>query len=138
MISGLPTLTVEGDCSEAVFTCSTKSLPDTTLRWDLDGNAFALYVLSSQDRYPLTVEPLNTTSSALASRVDIQILEASVNEDSSGTVSFLSTMAVLNVSALEEAGVTNISCGSISSLSSANTTSIYEEGYKGHVHNQRH
>ena len=83
-----------------------------TLQWFFSDRQFALYPISQTDSYPLTVEPQDTTLNTLVGGVDIQILSASLNEDNPDQASFLSTMTV-NISALQGAGVSTISCGSL-------------------------
>ena len=94
------------------FTCSAVGLPSTTSRWFFNGNQFALYTISITDIYPQTVEPQNATYNTLIGGVNIQILEANVNEDNPDVANFLSTMTVHNISALLGAGISNLECGS--------------------------
>ena len=110
-------------CPEVTFTCTAEDLPGATLRWFLNDVLFAVYSFIPQNQYPIPITPENTTYNALASAVDIQILAASPNEDNLDHASFLSTMTV-NISALQGAGVRNVSCGRRSTLtrSYANVT----------------
>ena len=94
------------------FTCSVVNLPSTTLRWFFDNDLFAVYPFSRTASYPLTVEPLNATYSSLVGGVGVQVMEASLNEDNTDMASFISTMTA-NISALQGAGVSAVSCGSI-------------------------
>ena len=92
------------------FTCSAVDLPTNVLRWFVNDDLFASYDVIPSDVYPLTVELTNTTYNDLVGGVDVQILAASLNEDDQSFASFLSTMTA-NISALQDVGVTNVSCG---------------------------
>ncbi len=101
-------------CPEVVFTCSAIDLPSTTLRWFISGELIATYAFIPNVEYPVTVEVENATLNTLAgSDVDIQILEASLNEDDPDIASFISIMTV-NTSAL---GSAIIGCGIFSTMS---------------------
>ena len=102
------TASTSGICPKVTFTCSADML--TVLRWFVSDDLFATYDVIPSDLYPLTVEPVNATYNALVGGVNVQILAASLNEDNQDFASFLSTMTV-NISALQDAGVTNVSCG---------------------------
>ena len=97
-------------CPNVTFNCSAINLPSTTLRWFFNNEQFAQYPLTPGDTYPMVIQPTNTTLSGLVGDVAIQILEATNREDNPDVASFLSTMTV-NISALKEAGVTEVSCG---------------------------
>ena len=98
-------------CPKVIFNCSAEDLSSTNLRWLIDGNIFASYLLDPDDEYPIAVEPSNTTLNALIGGVDIQILAASQNEDNLDIASYLSIMTVNNISALQGAGASTLSCG---------------------------
>ena len=108
------TASKSGLCPAVTFTCSAVNL-DTVLRWFVNDDLFASYDLIPSDMYPLTVEPVNATYNALVGGADVQILAASLNEENQNFASFLSTMTV-NISALQDAGVSHVSCGRISRL----------------------
>ena len=98
-------------CPYVTLICSAVDLPDTALRWffDDDFTSFAAYTFDpNNNAYPIHVAPRNRTYNSLLGGVNIQILNASRNED---MASFLSTMMV-NVSRLQAAGVSTIKCGS--------------------------
>ncbi len=101
------------------FTCSAVDLPSTVLRWFLNGDYFALYALDETDLYPLPVQPLNATYNSQVGSVDIQILSASPNQDNQDIASFVSKMTV-TISALQKAGISTVSCGSIGRRSTVN------------------
>ena len=94
----------------------------TDLRWFFNGDLFASYLLVPDDAYPVTVEPRNATLSALVGGVVVQILAASHNENNPDLTSFLSIMTVSNITALREAGVSTISCGSFTEMKAINLT----------------
>ena len=97
----------------------------TVLRWFYDTFVFTQYAFNPADSYPLTVEAINATYNTLVGGVDIQILAANLVADRS-MVSFLSTMTV-NVSALQKAGISNISCGSsLNVISTARLANIIQ------------
>ncbi len=102
-------------CPEVTFSCSAVDFL-TTLRWFFNDDLFATYAYIPTPEYPFTVLPGNATYNALVGSVDIQILEVSLNEDDPDMASFLSTMTV-NISALQGAGVSTVSCGGFSQRS---------------------
>ncbi len=106
-------------CPEVTFSCSAVEFSQTTFRWFFNDDLFAAYPYSPNHQYPFTVPPENATYNALVGGVDVQILEASLNEDDSDIVTFLSTMTV-NISALRGAGVSTVGCGRFSQRSSVN------------------
>ena len=108
------------------FNCSVVDLP-ATLRWFIDNNEFATSPFVPSNSYPLSVEPTNATYNALVGGVNVQILAASLNVDNRDMASFLSTMTV-NISALSEAGVSSISCGSFETSSRVMITSNSSRG----------
>ena len=79
----------------------------TSVRWFFNDELFALQDIVNIDEYPFTVEPRNATYNALVGGVNIQIITAGPNVD---LASFNSTLTV-NISALQTAGVSSISCG---------------------------
>ncbi len=105
-------------CPEVTFSCSAVDLL-TTLRWFFNDELFATYAYIPTHEYPFTLLPGNATYNALVGGVDIQILEASPNEDNPDSATYLSTMT-MNVSALQGAGVSTVSCGSFTRKSSLN------------------
>ena len=94
-------------CPIITVTCSAENLRSTVLRWFFDDTLFALYALGASEDYPVAVPLVNTTN---VGQVDIQILAATHNLD---VASFLSTMTT-NFSALQEAQISEISCGTFS------------------------
>lgn len=102
-------------CPEVTLTCSIVDLPSTSLRWFFNGNEFARYTISTNDFYPMQIEPENTTHYTLLGCINIRILEASVNEDNPDRANFLSTITC-NVSSLQRAGISTISCGSFTEM----------------------
>ena len=114
--------------SSLTLNCSIE-LTETFLQWFYDANPFANYIIHSADSYPLTVEATNTTYNALVGGVDIQILAAMIEGDIGNIMtSFLSTMTV-NVSALQEAGVSKIACGNSFLMNSVRLEAIIQGQY---------
>ena len=89
------------------LTCTAVNISGGDLRWFFNEERNIFYVFDSSDVYPLQVQ----VPSYLTGVMMVQITDASLNE-TSRTVNFLSIMSV-NVSALMNAGVTEISCGSL-------------------------
>ena len=106
-------------CPEVNFICSAVDLPSTVLRWFFNDVEYATYVFGSMHEFPQAVQTRNTTYTEV-SGVDIQILNASLNEDNQDVASFLSAMTA-NISALQGAGVSTVSCGSSSIRSTIDT-----------------
>ena len=96
-------------CPEVTFICFAEDLPANSLRWFFNNDDLVgTYDFAAQaHQYPFTVIPHDMT---LAGIVDILILSASLNEDNLDQANFLSTMSV-NISMLQELGVSNVSCG---------------------------
>ena len=90
--------------------CSAVDFESTNVRLFLDNDEFASQDVATIPQYPFTVEPLNATYNALVGGVGVQILEAGLNPDDQDSASFNTTLTG-NISALQAAGVTNISCG---------------------------
>ncbi len=90
------------------FNCIAVDITAVNLRWYFNDESVALYTYEEDDEYPL-----NVTLSTPIPGVMIQIVQASVDATS---VSYNSTMTA-NLSALIQEGVSNISCGSITSRS---------------------
>ena len=98
-------------CPLTSLTCTAVNIPGGDLRWLFDEEQNIFYLFNPSDVYPLQVQiPLDLTGVMM-----VQITDASLNETSL-TANFLSIMSV-NVSALMNAGVTEISCGSLFSRS---------------------
>lgn len=94
------------------FTCSATDLEASALRWFFNDDLFATYTFVHSHKYPFTLmdpDIVNVTYDALLGGVGIKILSASHNEDNDRS-DFLSTITV-NISVLQGAGVTDISCG---------------------------
>ncbi len=104
------TASLSNVCPGVTLTCNAVDLPTSILRWFFNSDQLAFYVYN-MDQYPFPVEPQNVTLNDLVGGVDIQILEASLNVNDRDITNFLSTMTV-NISALQVAGINNISCGS--------------------------
>ncbi len=105
------------------FNCSIQ-LSDTVLRWFYDADQFADYAINLADSYPLAVEAENATYNAVVGGVDIQILAATHDSDQN-MASYLSTMTV-NVSALQEAGLSKVACGSFTVMSTVRLADIIQ------------
>ncbi len=101
------------------FNCSAVDIPQT-LRWFFNGDTFALYTFIPDDEYPLTVQPLGGTPYAQVGGVDMQILEASPNEDNQDIISVWSSMKIDNISVLLEEGVSTIGCGTLTRMEEVN------------------
>ena len=115
--SALVTLSIDTVDPDSNVTCPLTSLnctaidfPGSDLRWFV-GDERLTHTFELSDVYPLQVQ----VPSDLTGVMMVQITVASLNE-TSGTTNFLSIMSV-NVSALMNAGVTEISCGSLFSRS---------------------
>jgi hypothetical protein len=94
-------------CPQATIRCSAVDFPSVLL-WFLNDEAIAQYtfpLVGDMDEYPF--HP--TMSAQFTSLLEIIIVEAS---QSNNGHHFLSTMRT-NLSALREAGVTNVSCGNV-------------------------
>ena len=102
-----------GVCPEATFICTAESLNSSNLRWFLNDYFFATYAIILSHQYPFSLEPQNLTYSTLVGGVDIQILEANPNENNPDIVSFRSSITFNNISQLQVAGISVISCGQI-------------------------
>ena len=99
-------------CPQVIFTCSALNLPSLALYWFFNDTPVALYHIAvvGEDRF---VPP----PPALAEVVTIEIVKTSLSvSDSANFISTLRTMVPM----LRDAGVTNISCGSISNRSNVN------------------
>ena len=106
-------------CPEVTFTCSAVDLSSPILRWFLNDNQFVLYAISPSDEYPLPLEPPNATLNALVGGVNVQILNASFNEDNPDAIASIQSTMTVNISALQGAGVTNVSCGLFNTMTRA-------------------
>ena len=104
-----------GVCPEVTFNCTAEDLMSTNLRWFLNNDLFALYTTLDLGghNYPSSLDPLNLTYSTLVGGVDIQILEANPNENNPDIVSFRSSITFNNISQLQVAEISVISCGLI-------------------------
>ena len=98
-------------CPLTSLTCTAVNIPGGNLRWFFDEEQNIFYLFDPSDVYPLQLQ----VPSDLAGVMMVQITDATLNE-TSVTVNFLSVMSV-NVSALMNAGVTEISCGNLFSRS---------------------
>ena len=121
------TVNTSSVCPEVTFTCLAVDLPSPILRWFLNDNQFAAYLGSPSDQYPLTLQPLNATLNVLVGGVNVQILEASFDDNLDAIVSMHSTMTV-NISALQGAGVTNVSCGLFNIMTRAYKNVTFNSG----------
>ena len=97
-------------CPLTSLTCTAGNIPGGVLRWFV-GEESLTYPYKQSDVYPLQLQ----APSDLTGVVMVQITDASLN-GTSGTANFLSILSV-NVSALMNAGVTEISCGGLFSRS---------------------
>ena len=97
-------------CPLTSLTCTAVNIPGGDLRWFV-GEEGLHYSFELSDVYPLQVQ----IPSDLTGVMMVQITDASLN-GTSGTANFMSIMSV-NVSALMNAGVTEIGCGSLFSRS---------------------
>ena len=98
-------------CPEVTFICTAVDLLSVSLRWFFNNDLLAVYTVTANHRYPFSVVPLNETYSILVGGVDIQILEANPNENNPDIVSFCSSITFNNISQLQVAGISEISCG---------------------------
>ena len=96
-------------CPIVTFTCIAVNQQEPILNWYFNDDRFARYPFDPDfpSQYPLTLEPENATFNSLVGGVQIQITASGIENNAS----FLSTMTV-NISALQEAGVSTLSCGS--------------------------
>ena len=116
--AGLQNLTARpsNNCPWVTFNCSVH-LSATTLRWFYNADPIADYAINPAHSYPRSLALDDTTIyNSLAGGVDIQILAAIFEDETRSMASFLSTMRV-NVSALQEAGVSNVACGTFNMMS---------------------
>ena len=97
-------------CPLTSLTCTAVNIQGSDLRWFV-GEESVTYSFEISDVYPLQLQ----VPSDLTGVVMVQITDVSLN-GTSGTANFLSIMSV-NVSALMNAGVTEISCGNLFSRS---------------------
>ena len=97
-------------CPLTSLTCTAVNIPGSSLRWFVGEESLA-YSFEPSDVYPLQLP----VPSDLTGVMMVQITAASLNE-TSVTANFLSVTSV-NVSALMNAGVTEISCGNLFSRS---------------------
>ena len=104
-------VTSPGVCPEVLFDCNAVGLSSDSLRWYFDDDLFAVYNLDENDQYPLVLNPRNVTYSTLVGGVDIQILEATPNENNANIVRYRSSLIFSNISQLQVAGISEISCG---------------------------
>ena len=101
-------VTSPGVCPEVTFVCTAEDLPSTNLRWFLNDDLFAIYTTGQSDSI---INPENITYSTLVGGVNIQILRANPNENDPDIVSFRSSIMFNNISKLQVAGISEISCG---------------------------
>ena len=123
ILQGL-TVNTSSICPEVTFICSDMNLQSAVLRWFLNSRLFATYAYSPSDHYPVTVTPDNAAIAlnALVDGVDVQILSVSSNEDNPNDIGSIESTMTVNISALQGAGVTNVSCGTINNANFANIT----------------
>lgn len=121
-------------CPEAAFTCTAMDLPSTSLRWFLNGDEFARYTFARNHLYPRNVEPENATYNMLIGVVNIQILEASVNENNADEANFLSILTI-NTTAANIAGSFVIQCGSLAVMESFTVSNTLHRSSKHYQHN---
>ncbi len=126
------TVSMSDTCPNVTFTCSAVDLPATVFRWFLNDDTFHFYqypILNPNVEYPITVTPDNATYNTLVGGVKLVIVNASLSvENPDSMASFLSTMTV-NISALQEARISTVSCGRIMQRSSVNLTTNSDGGW---------
>ena len=96
-------------CPVTSLTCTAVNLPGSVFRWFFGEERNIFYVVDSSDVYPFQLP----VPSDLTGIVLVQIMEASLN----GTVANFVSIMDVNVSALRNSGVTEISCGDFNSRS---------------------
>lgn len=99
-------MNITSECPEVNFICTLMDFPTTTLRWFFNDVLIATYPFHPMDQYPR-----NLTSTFPIDGVEIQIISASLNSSGSVTsTSYLSSLRA-NISALQEARISSVSCG---------------------------
>lgn len=86
---------------------------------------FAAYSYDPSNQYPLCVEATNLTYNTEIGGAEICVLEATQNAENLDRINFISSITV-NLTALEAAGVFNISCGRFMARSTISFT--YRQG----------
>ena len=100
-------------CPQVTFTCSALNLPSLTLFWFFNDTPIAQYDIAVVGEDWFVPPP-----PALAEVVTIEIVNASLSGSYSDSANFVSTLRT-SIPMLRAAGITNISCGSISNRSNA-------------------
>ena len=93
------------------LTCSAEDLQSTVLRWFFNNEQFAQYAITPTHSYPFTVMSENASLSALAG-VDIQVRSVDLDDENPDLATFISTLTIMNILALQEVGISaTINCG---------------------------
>ena len=89
---------------------------DSVIRWFFDNTQFASYTFSPNENFPRNATIENEQLNLQVGGVDVQILGAVPNDNNPDAFSFNSSLAA-NISALQLAGISSISCGGLSPAS---------------------
>lgn len=100
-------------CPEVNITCCATNFSQDVLTWYFDNTPVADYVFNTGDNYPRPAEILLVDNEDFG----VEVWIANASRATGNAVNFLSTLSIRNISMLQEAGVSRISCGSFSDRS---------------------